>query len=62
MPPKKKKGKKAPPEPEDKFKTMPSINLQQFIMENKEEHAKIRARRNYIQMDRDMVEKFYQNS
>ena len=33
-----------------------------FISENEEELNKLKVRRNYIQMDRDMVEQFYHNT
>ena len=47
---------------EDEFTTQKAEDLMKYISENEEELNKLKVRRNYIQMDRDMVEQFYHNT
>ncbi|EAS01688.1 growth-arrest-specific microtubule-binding protein (macronuclear) [Tetrahymena thermophila SB210] len=63
MPPKKAKGKKKKEEePDDEYKSMTGADLTQTLEKLKERVNEMRTNRNYIQMDRDMVENFYHNT
>ncbi|KAL4496407.1 hypothetical protein ABPG72_014637 [Tetrahymena utriculariae] len=63
MPPKKAKGKKKKEEePNDEYMSMTGADLSQTLEKLKERVNEMRTNRNYIQMDRDMVENFYHNT
>jgi hypothetical protein len=49
------------PEPDDEFMKMDYQQLQTQISNSKEKYLDLKTRRNYYQMDRDMVEQFYFN-
>lgn len=59
MPPKKPKKEE---EPDDEFMKMPAADLQQNLTLFKDRINDLKSKRNYIQMDRDMVEQYYQNT
>ncbi len=52
---------KIEPEPDDEFMKMDYQGLQNSIVTQKEKYLDLKTRRNYYQMDRDMVEQFYFN-
>ena len=58
MPPKKKKQE----EEDDEFMKMTATELDTDLKLRKERVAEVKSKRNYIQMDRDMVEQFYHNT
>ncbi|KRX02737.1 hypothetical protein PPERSA_02227 [Pseudocohnilembus persalinus] len=64
--PKKSKKSKIPPEPTDPYslqlKEMSGQQLQSELQLMREKLDEMRTKRNYIQMDRDMVEQFYHNT
>ncbi|KAL4463071.1 hypothetical protein ABPG74_007072 [Tetrahymena malaccensis] len=63
MPPKKAKGKKKKEEePNDEYMAMTGADLSSTLEKLKERVNEMRTNRNYIQMDRDMVENFYHNT
>jgi hypothetical protein len=49
------------PEPDDDFMKMDYQQIQNSIATSKEKYLDLKTRRNYYQMDRDMVEQFYFN-
>lgn len=59
MPPKKPKKEE---EPDDEFMKMIAPELEAHLKLYKEKVGEIKSKRNYIQMDRDMVEQFYHNT
>lgn len=59
MPPKKPKKEQ---EPDDEFMKMVASQLDNNLKLMKERVNELKAKRNYIQMDRDMVEQFYHNT
>jgi len=59
--PRGKKKQKIEPEPDDEFMKMDYPQLQNSIVSQKEKYEDLKSRRNYYQMDRDMVEQFYFN-
>jgi len=62
MPPRKPKKGNQEVEPVDDFTPMPANDLQTQLNLLKEKVNDMRSKRNYIQMDRDMVEQFYSNT
>lgn len=62
MPPRKKKAPKVEVEPDDAFMKMDYKTLSQNVEQLKEKYADIKSKRNYIQLDRDMIEKYYHNT
>ncbi|CAD8078000.1 unnamed protein product [Paramecium sonneborni] len=60
MPPKP-KPKKAPQEPEDEFTKMTAQELTQNLQIFRDKLTELKQKRNYIQMDRDMVQNFFSN-
>lgn len=59
MPPRKPKKEE---EPDDEFMKMIGPELEANLRLFKEKVGDIKSKRNYIQMDRDMVEQFYHNT
>lgn len=49
-------------EPDDEFMKMIASELESNLKLFKEKVGEIKSKRNYIQMDRDMVEQFYHNT
>ena len=63
MPPKKKSKKvKEEVEPEDEYMKMDYKTLGTNLEQLKEKYGDIKSKRNYIQQDRDIIEKFYHNT
>jgi hypothetical protein len=67
MPAKKKKGKKGKkgkeePEPEDQYMTMKGEELEINITNLKEKLQDMKIRRNYLQIEKDMIHDFYHNT
>jgi len=65
MPAKKKKGKKGKkeePEPEDQYMTMRGEELEINIANLKEKLGDMKIRRNYLQIEKDMIHDFYHNT
>lgn len=63
MPPKKKTKKvKEEVEPEDDFMKMDYKTLTSQLEQLKETYSDIKSKRNYVQQDMDIIEKFYHNS
>ena len=58
MAPKKKKEE----EEDDEFMKMTATELDTDLKLRKERVGEVKSKRNYIQMDRDMVEQFYHNT
>lgn len=58
MAPKKKKEE----EEDDEFMKMTATDLDTDLKLRKERVGEVKSKRNYIQMDRDMVEQFYHNT
>lgn len=56
------KKQKKEEEPDDEFMKMVAPELEGNLRLFKEKVADIKSKRNYIQMDRDMVEQFYHNA
>ena len=59
MPPRRAKKEE---EPDDEFMKMTATDLETDLKLRKERVADLKSKRNYIQMDRDMVEQFYHNT
>ena len=60
MAPKKKPKKEE--EPDDEFMKMAPTELEQRLGLFKEKCNDIKAKRNYVQMDRDMIQQLYENA
>lgn len=60
MPPKRTKKKQE--EPDDEFMKMMASELENNLKLMKQKVAEIKSKRNYLQMDRDMVQQFYSNT
>jgi hypothetical protein len=57
-----KKGKKEEPEPEDQYMTMRGEELEINIANLKEKLQDMKIRRNYLQIEKDMIHDFYHNT
>ena len=60
MPPKRKPKKEE--EPDDEFLRMTPAELEHNLQLYKERCNDIKTKRNYVQMDRDMVQQLYENT
>ncbi len=59
---KRKKGKKEEPEPEDEFMTMRGEQLEITIQNLREKLQNSKMQRNTLQIEKDMIHDFYQNT
>lgn len=57
-----KKGKKEEPEPDDQYMTMRGEELEINIANLKEKLQDMKIRRNYLQIEKDMIHDFYHNT
>lgn len=49
-------------EPQDDLTAMPQQELQKQLFTLRDRHYDLKSKRNYTQMERDMIEQFYKNT